>query len=126
MLDKQDVQTIDALIEEKLDKRFEEFEKRMDEKMDKRFEEFEKRMDKKLEEMEERITRRTVAMMEAVFQKQFNLLAEQIQILNEKLIPEPRIEVLEENDDILFPAVRRLSRDVEALKKEVQELKKAT
>lgn len=126
MLDKQDVQTIDALIEEKLDKRFEEFEKRMDEKIDKRFEEFEKRMDKKLEEMEERITRRTVAMMEAVFQKQFNLLAEQIQILNEKLIPESRIVALEDNDEILFPTIRRLSRDVEALKKDVQELKKAT
>lgn len=118
MLDQQDIQTIDTM----MDKRFDEFEKRMD----KRFEDFEKRMDKKLEEMEERITRRTVAMMEAVFQKQFNLLAEQIQIMNEKLIPESRIVALEDNDEILFPTIRRLSRDVEALKKDVRELKEAT
>lgn len=130
MLDKQDIQTIDTLIEEKLDKRFEEFEKRLDEKMDQRFETFEQRMDEKMdkrfETMEERIMKNVATLMDAKFQQQFNLLAEQLQLMNEKLIPESRIITLEDNDEILFPTIRRLSRDVEALKKDVQELKKAT
>lgn len=130
MLDKQDIQTIDTLIEEKLDNRFEEFEKRLDEKMDQRFETFEQRMDEKMdkrfETMEERIMKNVATLMDAKFQQQFNLLAEQLQLMNEKLIPESRIITLEDNDEILFPTIRRLSRDVETLKKDVQELKKAT
>lgn len=115
MLDQQDIQTIDTLLDEKLDKRLAEFEQRMDEKMDKRF-----------ETMEERIMKNVSTLMDAKFQQQFNLLAEQLQLMNEKLIPESRIVALEDNDEILFPTIRRLSRDVEALKKDVQELKKAT
>lgn len=87
----------------------------MDEKMDKRFEGF-----------EERIMKNVATLMDAKFQQQFNLLAEQLQLMSERMIPESRIVALEDNDEILFPAIRRLSRDVEALKKDVQELKTAT
>lgn len=134
MLEKQDLQELETMMENmmdrKLDQRFAAFEQHLDEKMDQRFEAFEQRidekMDKRFETMEERIMKNVATLMDAKFQQQFNLLAEQLQLMNEKLIPESRIIALEDNDDILFPAVRRLSRDVEALKKEVQELKKAT
>lgn len=113
-----------------MDKRFEDFEARMDEKMDKRFEDFETRMDEKMDKrfegFEERIMKNVATLMDAKFQQQFNLLAEQLHLMSERMIPESRIVALEDNDEILFPAIRRLSRDVEALKKDVQELKTAT
>ena len=116
--------------EKRMDKRFEDFEARMDEKMDKRFEDFEARMDEKMDKrfegFEERIMKNVATLMDAKFQQQFNLLAEQLHLMSERMIPESRIVALEDNDEILFPAIRRLSRDVEALKKDVQELKTAT
>lgn len=134
MLEKQDLQELETMMENmmdrKLDQRFAAFEQHLDEKMDQRFEAFEQRMDEKMdkrfETMEERIMKNVATLMDAKFQQQFNLLAEQLQLMNEKLIPESRIIALEDNDEILFPTIRRLSRDVEALKKDVQELKKAT
>ena len=120
----------EARMDEKMDKRFEAFEARMDEKMDKRFEDFETRMDEKMDKrfegFEERIMKNVATLMDAKFQQQFNLLAEQLHLMSERMIPESRIVALEDNDEILFPAIRRLSRDVEALKKDVQELKTAT
>ena len=116
--------------EKRNDARFEDFEARMDEKMDKRFEDFETRMDEKMDKrfegFEERIMKNVATLMDAKFQQQFNLLAEQLHLMSERMIPESRIVALEDNDEILFPAIRRLSRDVEALKKDVQELKTAT
>ena len=148
MLDQQDIQTIGSMMdnrfeefekcndarfedfEKRMDKRFEDFEARMDEKMDKRFEDFEARMDEKMDKrfegFEERIMKNVATLMDAKFQQQFNLLAEQLHLMSERMIPESRIVALEDNDEILFPAIRRLSRDVEALKKDVQELKTAT
>ena len=123
--------------ETRMDKRFEDFEKRNDarfedfeKRMDKRFEDFEARMDEKMDKrfegFEERIMKNVATLMDAKFQQQFNLLAEQLHLMSERMIPESRIVALEDNDEILFPAIRRLSRDVEALKKDVQELKTAT
>ena len=49
MLEKHDLETIGKIVDEKMDKRFEEFGKTIDEKMDKRFEEFGKAMDEKMD-----------------------------------------------------------------------------
>ena len=55
-------------------------------------------------------------MMESKFTPQFNLLAESMKTIIDKLIPISRVEKLEEEVTILKIAVRQLSDDLQQLK----------
>ena len=95
MLEKQDLEAIDELnrtrIEESeartnkrfeaVDQRFEAMDKRF-EAVDKRFEDLETRMDKRFEEMRGDIWKDVSVLMDAKFEKYFNLLAENQQVFN--------------------------------------------
>ena len=56
-------------------------------------------------------------MIESYFQPQFNLLAESIKSIEEKMIPRSEIEELHNEIDFLKMVVRSLSQDVAELKK---------
>lgn len=149
MLEQKDLQAIDEIIqkrigesEERTNQRFEEMQAQMDrrfEAVDKRFEAVDNRldamdsrldamdmrfdaMDKHLDEMKGDIWQNVSVMMDAKFDKLFHLLAENQQILQEKMdrilgekLPE-RVEKTEGDVQVLKVAVRHLNQDVEELR----------
>ncbi len=60
---------------------------------------------------------RMMVMMESYFDPKFNLLAEQIKLIQEKMIPAEALDDTEERLDVLEAVVRRHSREIEKLKK---------
>lgn len=74
-----------------------------------------------LQEMEKRVLEQSAANMriilESAVQPQFNLLAENQQAILEKVAPKSRVEELEDKVDFLESTVRRISKDLDELKK---------
>lgn len=74
-----------------------------------------------LQEMEKRVLEQSAANMrtilESAVQPQFNLLAENQQAILEKVAPKSRVEELEDKVDFLESIVRRISKDLDELKK---------
>lgn len=68
-------------------------------------------------EAEQRTTKNTVSLMDAVFVKKFDLLAEGIQDIQEKLVPRSRVDELEDEMKFLKSIVRQMSEDLQKLKK---------
>ena len=116
---------------EAVDNRFEAIDKRLD-TMDARFDAMDNRldamdmrfdaMDNRLDEMKGDISQSVSVMMDAKFDKLFHLLAENQQILQEKMdrilgekLPE-RVEKTEGDVQVLKVAVRHLNQDVEELR----------
>lgn len=109
---------------ESIDNRFEAIDKRLD-TMDKRLDTMDARfdaMDNRLDEMKGDIWQSVSVMMDAKFDKLFHLLAENQQILQEKMdrilgekLPE-RVEKTEGDVQVLKVAVRHLNQDVEELR----------
>ncbi|MCI9467528.1 MAG: hypothetical protein HFE99_10605 [Ruminiclostridium sp.] len=116
---------------EAVDNRFEAIDKRLD-TMDARFDAMDNRldamdmrfdaMDNRLDEMKGDIWQSVSVMMDAKFDKLFHLLAENQQILQEKMdrilgekLPE-RVEKTEGDVQVLKVAVRHLNQDVEELR----------
>lgn len=100
-----------------IDKRLDTMDKRLD-TMDARFD----AMDNRLDEMKGDIWQSVSVMMDAKFDKLFHLLAENQQILQEKMdrilgekLPE-RVEKTEGDVQVLKVAVRHLNQDVEELR----------
>lgn len=102
MLDKNDLQ----LIQEMMDRQ----EKRILEQSD-----------VKLEAMEKRILEQSAANMRVILESyvepKFNLLAESIQDIQEKLIPRSRVDDLEDEVKFLKSVVRQINEEVQTLKK---------
>lgn len=115
MLDEKDLQAISKLVDE----RIEASEARMTE----RIEASEARTAEKISALEEK-TRETIqdsesrlmAMMEAYFEPRFNLLGEQIKLIQEQLTPKEALEDLEDRVDVVEVVVKQHSRDLAALK----------
>ena len=68
-------------------------------------------------EAEQRTTKNTVSLMDAEFAKKFDLLAEGIQDIQEKLVPRSRVDELEDEVKFLKSIVRQMSEDLQKLKK---------
>lgn len=66
---------------------------------------------------ESRITKNTVVMMEAEFSSKFNLLAEGIQDIQEKLVPRTRVDNLEDEVKFLKVIVRQMAERISELEK---------
>ncbi len=60
---------------------------------------------------------RMMVMMEGYFEPKFNLLEEQIKLIQEKLIPAEALDETEARLDVLEAVVKRHSREIEKLKK---------
>ena len=72
---------------------------------------------KRIGEGEQRIAKNTVALMDAEFSKRFDLLAEGIQDIQEKLVPRSRVDELEDEVKFLKMIVRQMNEDIQDLKK---------
>ena len=132
MLEKQDLQAIQAIIDasekrmsERIDTSIAASEKRMSERIDSSIAASEKRMSAKIDASEKRMTERidasenrVMAYIENAVMPNFKLLAEGHQTLLETLAPKSRVDNLEE--DVVF-----LKSIVKSLMQEVSELKKA-
>ena len=130
MLDEKDLlaisQLLDQKLEEKLEQKLEEkLEQKLEEKLDQKLEEkldqkLEEKLDQKLAQQKEEIlteaTHRMKVLLDAEVKPMFNLLAEDISIIREKMIPESRIEALEDDVSVLKSSVRRINQDIRELK----------
>ena len=104
----------------RMETRAQEFEARMETRakesearMEARAQEAEARMEARAQESEARM----LSMMEAWFEPRFNLLGEQIQLIQEKLTPAGALEDLEDRVDVVEVVVKQHSREIETLKK---------
>ncbi len=72
---------------------------------------------KMIDAAEHRITKNTVALMDAEFSKRFDLLADGIQDIQEKLVPRSRVDDLEEEVKFLKVLYRQMNEELQKLKK---------
>lgn len=77
----------------------------------------EERLDKKFDRMRGELLQDVTALMESEFRPQFNLLAENQQLILEKLAPLDEIELLDARVTTLEVMVKKLGREVAELKK---------
>ena len=66
---------------------------------------------------EQRIAKSTVTLMDAEFKSRFNLLADGIQDIQEKLVPRSRMDDLEDEVKFLKLMCRQMAEDIAKLKK---------
>ena len=66
---------------------------------------------------EQRIAKSTVTLMDAEFSRRFDLLADGIQDIQQKLVPMSRIEALEDDVSLLKQVIRSMSKEIAELKK---------
>jgi len=74
---------------------------------------------KMIDASEERIIQRTVALMDLEFRPQFNLLADSINTIMDKLGIEPRVARLEEDMSAVKAAVHTNRQDIDKLKEAI-------
>ena len=65
----------------------------------------------------QRIAKSTVTLMDAEFKSRFNLLADGIQDIQEKLVPRSRMDDLEDEVKFLKLMCRQMAEDIAKLKK---------
>lgn len=113
MLDEKDLLAIGQLIDQKLDQKLAQQKQEL-------LDEVDQRMDQKLAQQKEEIldeaTHRMKVLMDAEFKPQFNLLGEELSIIREKMVPESRIEAIEDQIDVLKASVKRINREIRELK----------
>lgn len=102
MLDEQDLLAIAQLIDQKLE-----------EKLEKKLEE---KLARQKEEILTEATHRMQVLLDAEVKPMFSLLAEDISSIQEKLMPESRIERIEDDVWALKASVRRINQDLRELK----------
>ena len=102
MLDEQDLLAIAQLIDQKLE---EKLEKKLDEKLA-----------RQKEEILTEATHRMQVLLDAEVKPMFSLLAEDISIIREKMMPESRIERIEDDVWALKASIRRINQDIHELK----------
>ena len=74
-------------------------------------------IDQKLAQQRKEIMQDMKALLDAEFQTKFNLLAEGIQDIQEKLVPRSRVDDLEEEVKFLKALYRQMNEDLQELKK---------
>ena len=104
-------------LDTKMDVRLKDMEDRLDTKTDARLKDMEDRLDAKIAETGQDIMRNASVLMEQEFRRQFNLLAENQQIILEKLAPLDDLEVLETRVSALEAMVKKINRELAQLKK---------
>ncbi len=109
MLDEKDLLAIGQLMDQKLERQKQEI-----------LDEVDQRMEQKLAQQKEEIlteaTHRMQVLLDAEVKPMFNLLAEDISIIREKMMPDSRIERIEDDVWALKASVRRINQDIRELK----------
>jgi len=109
MLDEKDLQAIANLMDEKI--------RASEARMTEKIEASEARMTERMESRAQESESRMMAMMEAYFEPRFNLLGDQIKLLQEKMLPAEALEDLEDRMDVAEAMLKQHSQEIEALKK---------
>ena len=120
MLDAKDIELLRGMLAEqdkKFSERFDAQDKKFSEKFDAQDRKFSEMLAKQKQDILEESAANMRVMVESYFQPQFNLLAESIKSIEEKMIPRNEIEELHNEIDFLKMVVRSLSQDVAELKK---------
>ena len=93
-----------------------ESEERMTGKMQGMIQESEERMTGKIQKSEDRAVQKAMVMMEQYFDPKFNLLAENQQMILEKMVPLSRVEKIEGDVDLLKIIIRQMREEIDQLK----------
>lgn len=104
MLDKEDLQAIQKIISGSEDRMLGKIQKSED------------RMLGKIQESEDRAVQKAMVMMEQYFDPKFNLLAENQQMILEKMVPLSRVEKIEGDVDLLKIIIRQMREEIDQLK----------
>ncbi len=75
-----------------------------------------KRTEEMIASSEERTAQKTIALMDLEFTSKFNLLAENQQLLLDKMVPTSRVDELEEEIRLLKMLYRKVQEEVNKLK----------
>ena len=100
---------------DRMDARFDQMDARFD-RMDERMDQMDGRFDC-LEQRVDDMSRSIGVLMDAQFTPRFNLLAENQQIILDKMIPVSRVEALEDEVKFLKVVIRQMNEDIQQLKK---------
>ena len=121
MLDERDLLAIKKLfdpVHERLDRMDERFDK-VDERLDK-VEEHNRKTDEHFDRLELRvdeISKNIGLLMDQEFAPRFNLLAENQQLILDRMVPVSRVEALEDEVKFLKVVIRQMNEDIQELKK---------
>lgn len=74
-------------------------------------------MGRQKEEILTESTHRMKVLIESEFQQQFNLLAEDLAMIREKMVPESRMEEAEDDIIVLKSAVRQINQEIREMKR---------
>lgn len=74
-------------------------------------------MGRQKEEILTESTHRMKVLIESEFQQQFNLLAEDLAVIREKMVPESRMEEAEDDIIVLKSAVRQINQEIREMKR---------
>ena len=113
MLDERDLQSIANLMDEKIGVS----ESRMTASMDEKITASESRIMASMDGKINTATSQMIALMEAYFEPKFSLLADEMKLIQEKLVPAEAVTTIEDRVDVLEAVARRHSQDTEMLKK---------
>ena len=107
--------------EQRMEKHTEQLIQESEQRMTGKIQESEQRMTARTESMidaaEQRIAKSTVALMKAEFTPRFDLLAEGLKDIQEKMVPRSRVDDLEDEVKFLKSIVRQSNEDVQNLKR---------
>ena len=84
--------------------------------LQKMFSASEERMTGRVQKSEDRAVQKAMVMMEQYFGPQFNLLAENQQMILEKMVPLARVEKIEGDVDLLKIVIRQMREEIDQLK----------
>lgn len=115
MLEEKDLQAIQKMIDASEERMMKYTEETVGESEKRMVSHMEKTIKDAISEAESRITRNTVIMMDAEFKKSFHLLYEQIQLMQEMLIPPSRVDTLKDQVDVIKSVVRDHSQRISKL-----------
>lgn len=124
MLDERDLLAIGQLMEQKLTQQKQEIlevvsqqKQELLEVISQQKEELLGEMGRQKEEILTESTHRMKVLIESEFQQQFNLLAEDLAVIREKMVPESRMEEAEDDIIVLKSAVRQINQEIREMKR---------
>ena len=113
MLDKNDIQVVSELIDEKISSS----EERMSKVIDEKISASEERMSKVIDERVSASERRMQVLIENTVNPKFDLVMEALLDIREQMVPRSRVDDLEDEVKLLKSAVRQVAERVSALEK---------
>lgn len=113
MLDERDMELLRALFREEGER----IEQRINTRMEERFRAQDERIGTMFQEQRRSIMHDVQVLMDAGSKPRFDLLAEELQVIREKMISEERMEEVEADIQVLKTSVRMMDQEIQELKR---------